>query len=123
MAFAVALAAGAFLSWFCEKANHGLLQKRRASTDAHFISALGLYLLISEVAAILWGSETKATGGCRRARVVSVILQRRAARKTAAGVPAHGWIAPRHGLYRLVPGHPVPVRSTAPEATAMFRGL
>jgi branched-chain amino acid transport system permease protein len=56
---AVSLSVGAVLSWLCEKTNHSPLQTRRASNEAHFISALGLYLLISEGTAIVWGSETK----------------------------------------------------------------
>ncbi|HLP60509.1 MAG TPA: hypothetical protein VK186_16835, partial [Candidatus Deferrimicrobium sp.] len=39
--------------------NHAPLEKRRASLGAHLISSLGIYIIIIQVIAIVWGSETK----------------------------------------------------------------
>lgn len=59
IAVVLAVGSAAALSLFCEWASHRPLDMRRSTTGAHFIAGLGIYLAITELIAILWGSETK----------------------------------------------------------------
>jgi branched-chain amino acid transport system permease protein len=58
-ALGLAVMSGVILSICCEKFNHGPLEKRGAPSGAHMISSLGIYILLSQVTAILWGNESK----------------------------------------------------------------
>lgn len=54
-----ALMAGTLLSVCCESFNHSLLDAKRASSGAHMISSLGIYIIIAQLTAIVWGNESK----------------------------------------------------------------
>ena len=47
------------LSIFKEVINHWPLQKRGASKEIHLISSLGIYIVIIQLVAVIWGNETK----------------------------------------------------------------
>lgn len=51
--------AGVLVSVMCELANHAPLERKQASPGAHLISSLGLYLVILQVVAMIWGNETQ----------------------------------------------------------------
>ncbi len=55
----VAVLCGTLLSIGCEMFNHGPLDTKGASSGAHMVSSLGVYILLSQCAAIFWGNETK----------------------------------------------------------------
>ncbi|WP_300434415.1 branched-chain amino acid ABC transporter permease [Zoogloea sp.] len=42
-----------------EWANHAPLTRKRASEGAHLIASLGLYILVVQVVAMIWGNETR----------------------------------------------------------------
>lgn len=50
---------GAVVSVLCELLNHRALEKRKASSGAHMISSLGIYMIIIQAIAIIWGNEPK----------------------------------------------------------------
>ncbi len=50
---------GVMLSLVCELLNHAPLERKRASTGAHLISSLGIYIIISQAIAMIWGNETQ----------------------------------------------------------------
>lgn len=54
-----ALGVAATLSLLCEVLNHAPLEKAGATSGAHLITSLGIYIVVSELMAILWGSNTK----------------------------------------------------------------
>lgn len=58
-AFLVSVLAAMIISMVNEFFNHSPLGKRKASPGAHLISSLGIYIIIIQVIAIIWGSETK----------------------------------------------------------------
>ena len=47
------------LSVLCEMINHAPLDRRKASSGAHLVSSLGIYLIIVQSIALIWGNETK----------------------------------------------------------------
>jgi branched-chain amino acid transport system permease protein len=47
------------LSVLIEKFNHWPLYKKGASPQSHFISSLGIYIVIVQLIVIIWGNETK----------------------------------------------------------------
>ncbi len=47
------------LSLLFEWANHAPLSRKGASDDAHLISSLGLYIVLVQVVAMIWGNDTK----------------------------------------------------------------
>ena len=47
------------LAVVCEWANHAPLTRKGASDGAHLVSSLGIYILLVQAAAMIWGSETK----------------------------------------------------------------
>lgn len=57
------IGAATLLSVACEFANHGPLTNRRASEGAHLISSLGIYIVIVQVTALIWGPEAKRLAG------------------------------------------------------------
>lgn len=54
-----AVAAGVCVSVVCEWLNHARLARKGASDGAHLISSLGIYIVLVQFIAILWGSDTK----------------------------------------------------------------
>lgn len=60
VAVAVAVLAGMLLSLGCEFANHWRLERRGAGAATHLIASLGLYIVIVQAVALIWGTETKA---------------------------------------------------------------
>jgi branched-chain amino acid transport system permease protein len=48
-----------FLSMSFEKANHWPLYRKEASTMIQLISSLGIYIVIIQIVAIIWGNEAK----------------------------------------------------------------
>jgi len=53
------VAMGIVVSLLCELLNHAPLEKKRGSTGAHLISSLGIYLVLVQIIAIVWGNETQ----------------------------------------------------------------
>ena len=54
------LACGAFLSVLFDCLNHRVLQMKNASKGAHLISSLGLYMILVELAALIWGNDPQS---------------------------------------------------------------
>ncbi|MBM3511878.1 MAG: branched-chain amino acid ABC transporter permease [Alphaproteobacteria bacterium] len=59
LAFALALAAGIALSFATEHFNHAPLERRQASFSAQFISSLGIYVVVVQATALVWGNDQK----------------------------------------------------------------
>jgi branched-chain amino acid transport system permease protein len=59
LSVAVALSTGIVVSLMCELLNHAPLEKKRASPGAHLIASLGLYLILVQIVAMVWGNETQ----------------------------------------------------------------
>lgn len=59
LAIAIAVVAAILLSVLCEWMNHAPLTRKRASEGAHLISSLGIYIVLVQAAAMIWGNETK----------------------------------------------------------------
>lgn len=59
LAMLAALGAAVLLSLLCEWANHAPLARRRASEGAHLIASLGVYIVIVQIIAMIWGNDTK----------------------------------------------------------------
>lgn len=51
---------GGSVSLLCEILNHAPLDRKRGSSGAHLISSLGLYLILVQIIALVWGNETQA---------------------------------------------------------------
>jgi branched-chain amino acid transport system permease protein len=59
VAVPVAMLVAMGLSLACEWANHALLERKNASTGAHLIASLGVYVALVQVIALVWGNQTK----------------------------------------------------------------
>jgi len=59
VASGVAIAVGMGISLLCEWFNHARLERQGASTGAHLISSLGIYIIVVQLVGIGWGNETK----------------------------------------------------------------
>ena len=59
VAIAISLLAGIVLSLACELLNHRWLEQRQSGSGAHTISSLGIYLILGQVVALIWGNEPK----------------------------------------------------------------
>ena len=55
----VALLGGIGVSLLCEWANHAPLAQRKASEGTHLVASLGIYIVIVQVIAMLWGNDTR----------------------------------------------------------------
>ncbi|MBI5463661.1 MAG: branched-chain amino acid ABC transporter permease [Ignavibacteriales bacterium] len=55
----LAVAVALVLSVTMEAFNHWPLQKREASQEIHLISSLGVYIVIVQLVAVIWGNETR----------------------------------------------------------------
>lgn len=53
-----ALLSSVVIALLCEVLNHSPLARRRASDGAHLISSLGIYLLLVQIVAMIWGNDT-----------------------------------------------------------------
>lgn len=60
LAVASAIVTGIGASLLCELMNHAPLEKKHASPGAHFVASLGIYLILVQVVALVWGNETQA---------------------------------------------------------------
>jgi len=60
VAVIIALSAGVTLSLLCELLNHSYLDRKQASSGAHLVSSLGIYIMITQITVIIWGNESKA---------------------------------------------------------------
>jgi len=60
LAIVVAVAAGVLLSILCEGLNHYPLEQRGAPVAVHLISSLGIYIVIVQVIALVWGDDVRA---------------------------------------------------------------
>ena len=54
----VALASGTALSTLCEAANHWWLQRKNAPEGLQLVSSLGIFIVLIQVVAMIWGNET-----------------------------------------------------------------
>lgn len=52
-----AVASGILISLLCDYFNHQPLMKRKSSGGAHMISSLGIYMVLVELVALIWGNE------------------------------------------------------------------
>lgn len=59
-AVGAALVVGVLLSLSCEAANHAPLARRKAPPGIHLVSALGIYIAVSHLLALVWGSESRS---------------------------------------------------------------
>ncbi len=59
VAAVTAVIVGVGLSVVCDLINHRLLEKKGASSAAHLISSLGIYIVIVQAIVITWGTEPK----------------------------------------------------------------
>jgi branched-chain amino acid transport system permease protein len=76
------------LCLLCEWANHAPLSRRRASDGAQLIASLGIYIILVQIVAMIWGNDTKTlrTGLDSVTRFGGVILT--GAQWTILGVTA-----------------------------------
>lgn len=59
LAVTVATLMGVGLSFVCELINHAPLERKRASSGAHLVSSMGIYIIMIQALALIWGNETK----------------------------------------------------------------
>lgn len=59
LAAVVAMLASVALCLLCEWANHAPLSRRRASDGAQLIASLGIYIILVQIVAMIWGNDTK----------------------------------------------------------------
>lgn len=57
LAVAGALVVGVGLSLLCDILNHRPLERKRSSMGAHMISSLGIYMIVVQVVALVWGND------------------------------------------------------------------
>lgn len=60
VAIPASLAICAGLSILSDWASHARLSRRNASEGAHLVASLGIYILIVQLIALIWGNETRA---------------------------------------------------------------
>ncbi|MBO4630958.1 MAG: branched-chain amino acid ABC transporter permease [Lentisphaeria bacterium] len=60
LAFSAALIACIVLSMLFDRFNHLPLKKRQASDGAHMISSLGLYMIMVQICALIWGNDPRS---------------------------------------------------------------
>jgi branched-chain amino acid transport system permease protein len=59
LAALAAAGASVLLCLLCELANHAPLARRRASDGAQLIASLGIYIILVQIIAMVWGNDTK----------------------------------------------------------------
>lgn len=52
-----ALGAGIGISLLCDVLNHRPLERKRSSMGAHMISSLGIYMILVQTVALIWGND------------------------------------------------------------------
>ena len=57
LAVCAASAAGICVSLLCDLLNHRPLERKRSSMGAHMISSLGIYMILVQVVALVWGND------------------------------------------------------------------
>lgn len=57
LSVAAAIGMAVVISALCELLNHRPLEKKQASEGAHLIASLGVYIVLVEVIAVVWGSD------------------------------------------------------------------
>jgi branched-chain amino acid transport system permease protein len=76
VAIALSIITGILVSLSCELLNHSWLEKRSATSGAHFISSLGIYIFLVQFVVLTWGNETQylrqSTGESLRFATISV---------------------------------------------------
>lgn len=55
----IALLVGTLVSLLCELVNHSRLSRKRVSAGSHLISSLGLYIVITQLIVMRWGSDAQ----------------------------------------------------------------
>jgi branched-chain amino acid transport system permease protein len=59
LAIIAAILIGVLISLGCEWLNHAPLELKQASWGAHLVSSLGIYIIIVQIVALIWGEESK----------------------------------------------------------------
>ena len=59
LAVFISLSVGVMLSILFDRFNHMPLQRKLASSGSHMISSLGLYMLLVQLAALIWGNDPR----------------------------------------------------------------
>jgi branched-chain amino acid transport system permease protein len=59
-AVAAAVTFSIVVAFFCEWANHARLVRHQASSAAHLVTSLGIYIVIIQVIGLIWGNDAKA---------------------------------------------------------------
>lgn len=59
LAIILGIIAGVLISLACELLNHAPLELKQASWGAHLVSSLGIYIIIGQIVALIWGEESK----------------------------------------------------------------
>ena len=74
----LAVSAAALLAMACEALNHSRLERAGASPDLHLIASLGVYIVVIQVIAILWGNEARFLhpGAHSRLTLAGVVVTR-----------------------------------------------
>ena len=57
LAVGIAVCAGVGVSLLCDLLNHRPLAKKNSSMGAHMISSLGIYMMLVQVIALVWGND------------------------------------------------------------------
>ena len=60
LAILAALGASAGVSLFSEWASHARLARNRAAEGAHLVASLGIYIILVQIMAMIWGSDVKS---------------------------------------------------------------
>jgi branched-chain amino acid transport system permease protein len=47
------------VSLLCERFNHRPLERKGAGSGVHLVSSLGIYIILVQIVALIWGNETK----------------------------------------------------------------
>lgn len=55
----VAIITGICISLLCEGLNHSFLENKGATSGTHLVSSLGIYIILVQAVALIWGNETK----------------------------------------------------------------
>jgi branched-chain amino acid transport system permease protein len=76
LAITITVMCAVLLSLICEFANHWRLERKGTGPAAHLIASLGLYIILVQAVALIWGTETKVlhTGLDRVVNIGSVVV-------------------------------------------------
>lgn len=59
LAITVATLIGVLISLACEQFNHAPLESKQASSGAHLVSSLGIYIVMIQIIVMIWGNESR----------------------------------------------------------------